>query len=102
MAVNETATVLGTIIDFMTRVTGTLKVLVGGIFGLYLILLLVKWIEYKKLVRLLAGIKKEIHALNFKLSGKKEEKTSAIAELIKRTLGSRYYLKKKAPVKKKR
>lgn len=100
MAINETATVFSTLLDFMTKVTGTLKVLVGGVFGLYIILLFVKWVEYKKLVRLLVGIKKEMRDLNNKLGGKIEERTGLIDELIKRTLGNKFYLKKK-PSKKK-
>ncbi|MBW2981721.1 hypothetical protein KY343_02465 [Candidatus Woesearchaeota archaeon] len=95
MAINETATVFGSILEFMTRVTGTLKVLVGGIFGLYVIMLIVKWIEYKKLVRILVGIRKEMRELNTYLGIKNKKKVDLISIIRKRTLQKKKDLKKK-------
>ncbi len=100
MAINETVTVFGTLLDFMTKVTGTLKVLVGGIFGLYVIMLIVKWIEYKKLVRILVGIRKEMHELNVYLGIKDKKKIDILSIIRKRTLQKKKPLKK--PLKKKR
>jgi hypothetical protein len=41
----------------------TIKVLVGGVFGIYLIILYLRWREYRTVYRLLREIRKDIHDL---------------------------------------
>ncbi|MBW2966457.1 hypothetical protein KY342_05120 [Candidatus Woesearchaeota archaeon] len=62
------------IVEVLTRIRGVIEILVGGIFGIYLILIILRWLEYKKVVKLLNHINKEIHELNQNLTGKKLKK----------------------------
>jgi uncharacterized membrane protein len=73
MAINATLPpALDTLMNVVSGAFNTAKVLVGGLFGLYVILLIVKWIEYKRLVKILTDIRKELRALtNSKKSKKK-------------------------------
>ena len=87
MAVNETAAALGglaegtgipsafqPLIDVISKIRGAIEILVGGIFGIYLILIILRWLEYKKVVKLLTQIRKEMRELNENLTGKKKKK----------------------------
>ncbi len=46
---------------------GAVKVLVGGVFGIYLILLIMKWRETKILIKNVASIKSELSAIRHSL-----------------------------------
>ena len=62
------------VIEVLTKIRGVIELLVGGIFGIYLILIILRFLEYKKVVRLLSHMNKEIHQLNQNLSRKKSKK----------------------------
>ena len=62
------------LINIISRIRGALEILVGGIFGIYLILIVLRWLEYKKVVSLLVKMSKEIHELNENLTRKKKKK----------------------------
>ena len=62
-----------TMINTISQLTNTLKVLLGGVFGVYVILLIVTWWERRKLVSLMKDIKNEIHKLNKQFETKKKK-----------------------------
>ena len=80
MAINETIinamlpTALEPLANVIGRVMGVLQILVGGIFGLYFILVLLRLLEYRRMIKHLGDIKKEIIKLNENLTGKKPKK----------------------------
>ena len=75
MAINATLPpALEPLAAVITSIMDVTKILVGGIFGLYLILLIAKWIEYKRLVRLLIDIKNQLYHLNEKFDKKSRKK----------------------------
>jgi len=60
LEVNSTVlTLLGPI----DTVVNTLKVLVGGVFGIYLLILYFKWREYVVLRKLMSDMQKDIHTI---------------------------------------
>jgi type III secretory pathway component EscU len=63
MAVNATISAIEPVAGFVRGVFGMVQLFVGGIFGLYVILVILKWFEYKKMVKLLKEIKTEIRKL---------------------------------------
>jgi hypothetical protein len=75
MAINATLpTTFDALVNVVSGVFNTAKILVGGIFGLYVILLAVKWVEYKRLVKILTDIRKELRALTNSKKSKKKKK----------------------------
>ena len=75
MAINATIpAVLEPLAGVISGIVGMLKPLVGGIFGLYVILVILRLLEYKRMVRLLTQIKEEIAELNKNLTGKKKKR----------------------------
>jgi hypothetical protein len=66
-SIESLASVIGGVID-------TLRVLVGGIFGLYIIVLIFKWVEYKRLVKIITDMRKELRELNGNLKSKKKKR----------------------------
>ena len=75
MALNVTLpAALEPLAGIIGSIFGVAKILVGGIFGLYLLLLISKWIEYRKFVKIMTEIKKELKELNNNLAGKKKKR----------------------------
>ena len=73
MALNATLpVVLEPLATAINSVIDIARLLVGGLFGLYLILLIVKWVEYKRLVKILTDIRKELRALSNSKKSKKK------------------------------
>ena len=72
--INETLILANPILRPIATLIGVIQVLVGGIFGLYLFLVILRWIEYKKLVKLLKNIDDGIKKLNKKPIKKKSKK----------------------------
>jgi hypothetical protein len=58
-------------IDPLARTIGslvdTVKVLVGGLFGVYLIMAFLQWKNYRLLTRTMMEVRNELHALNKEL-----------------------------------
>ena len=77
----------------------TISVLVGGVFGIYLLLLYLRWREYWMMRRVLMDIRKDMHKIamqqGIKLEPLKEPKLKGLIEYIKESLR-----KKEAPKKK--
>ena len=69
MVVNET--MLGPLGTAIQNTVGILKVAFGGIFGIYLLLLALRVLEYRRMVSLLKGVKEEISKLNDNLRKKR-------------------------------
>jgi hypothetical protein len=60
LEVNSTVlTLLGPIDTFVN----SLKVLVGGVFGIYLIILYLRWKEYAVMKRLISDMQRDIHTI---------------------------------------
>ncbi len=77
MVINETALLTSPLLGPLARIVETLSVLVGGIFGLYLILVIFRIIEYRKFKKLLKSMKVDIEAMSKKLdSARKQLKTT--------------------------
>ncbi len=51
---------------FVQGVYSAIQLFVGGIFGLYVILVVLRYVEYKKMVKLLKDIRLEIKKLGKK------------------------------------
>ena len=67
--VNETA------IGAIPSLVNTIKALVGGIFGLYLILIFLRWNESRKLVKIMKDIRYDVRKIADKLGVKKTSET---------------------------
>ncbi len=75
-------------------VINLVNVLLGGIFGLYLILVIMRWIEARQLVRLLKEINENIKNLNNALGAEVFERKRALGGL-KKSITSQKKRKKK-------
>lgn len=69
--INATIPIVSPIADIITNIWQTIQFLVGGIFGLYIILIVFRIYEYKKTSQMLKEIKTDIEKLNKRLSKKK-------------------------------
>jgi len=67
---NATLPLIEPLTNSITFLTNTVKALVGGIFGLYVILVILRWKEARELKKLLIDVKGELVKINKKL-GKK-------------------------------
>ena len=74
MPINETVLLAGSILGPFAKIMAVLQGLIGGLFGLYFILVLLRWKEYRKMSKLLNQIKIEVAEINEKLSLKKKGK----------------------------
>ena len=74
MAFNETAILASPIVSPIAKIFAVLQGLIGGLFGLYLILMILKWKEYKQLVKIMKEIRHELKMLNEKISFPKRRK----------------------------
>ncbi len=72
MVVNET--MLGPLGPAIQNTVGILKVAFGGIFGIYLVLLALRVLEYRRMINLLKGMKEEISRLNDNLNKKRKKR----------------------------
>ena len=74
MPINVTATVLGGVVSGTIR---SLEALIGGIFGLYLILVFLRWYESIRLAHILKDIRHDIREMSTTHMGAelKERKT---------------------------
>ena len=61
--VTQIPPILEPLSNFIIGIMNVLKVLVGGIFGIYVILVFLRWIEYKRMTKILKDIRKEIRDL---------------------------------------
>ena len=80
---------LGTVGTFVN----TLKVLLGGVFGVYLIILYLRWREYKFVKQKLEEIHNDVRAIaaksKVKLPPAKERKVAQITKKIKEAISKR-------------
>ncbi|MFH1848683.1 MAG: hypothetical protein ABH879_00690 [archaeon] len=63
MDVNSTAPIflyLGEKIGFVANI---IRILVGGVFGIYVIMLILRWKEYRQMVKLMTEIRDDIRVL---------------------------------------
>ena len=74
MPINETVLLAGSILGPFAKIMAVLQGLIGGLFGLYFILVLLRWKEYRKMSKLLNQIKIEVAEINEKLSKKTSRK----------------------------
>jgi hypothetical protein len=91
MAINETAILASPILGPIAQFMKAASVVAGGIFGIYVILLVLRWLEYKRFGKVLRDMRDEIKELNQKINiiqGKKtvkpEKKTKKLLDKIKR------------------
>jgi len=82
----------------------TIKVLVGGVFGIYLIILYLRFREYVVMRKMLTEIRKDIRALaekqGIEMEPIKETKMKRLSEHIMEMLGKRHEESPKKPEKK--
>lgn len=70
MDINTTLPLVGPIADTVTNMWQTLQVLVGGIFGLYIVIILLRIYEYKNISKTLKEIKEDIKKLKHSINKK--------------------------------
>ena len=91
MVVNETASIVSGITSFWELIIG----FIGGIFGVYIIILIMRFLEYKKI----REIKKEVMSLKNALAKQQklrfEEKTKIIHRIKERRARKKKEKKKK-------
>jgi len=85
---NATAVGLGPI-SYISGVFNTLRVLVGGIFGLYVLLVVLRWIEYRAVKKFLKKMHYDLLQIGKKLgvketSEKRKTGIKGIKEKIKK------------------
>ena len=84
MVINATIapSAFGTIAEVMARFTDTVQGLVGGVIGLWLILIFLRWYEYKRLRNVMVEIKDQLVRLNSHFGAKEIEKKQHIGHKI--------------------
>ena len=78
-------------------IVNKINFLVGGIVGLYIILILLRWREYRTVRKLLIDVKEEIRDLNKNLTGKLPKSKKSTSSIM----GMLIYLKERINRKKK-
>ena len=78
MVFNETTIMAIPVIGPVVKIMAILQGLIGGLFGVYIILVVLRWKEYKQQVKLLKDIRHEVKMLNEKINfpKKKNAKTN--------------------------
>lgn len=73
------------IVDVVQQTIGTISWLVGGIFGIYLILLIVRWWQNRILIRVMKDIRFDLDNLNkrYRIKHSQEEKESDFYKSLK-------------------
>ncbi|MBR9691551.1 hypothetical protein GOV06_02095 [Candidatus Woesearchaeota archaeon] len=74
MVLNETALLATPVIGPIFKIFAVLQGLIGGLFGVYLVLVILRWKEYKQSVKILKSIRHELKMLNEKISFPKKKK----------------------------
>ncbi|MBW3015882.1 hypothetical protein KY330_05660 [Candidatus Woesearchaeota archaeon] len=72
MVLNETIAFVEPLATSIGVFVETVKYMVGGIFGLYLILIYLRWKEARNVARLLKDIRHDIRALNRRMKVREE------------------------------
>jgi len=70
---NETALLASPLAENISKIFTLLQGLIGGLFGVYLISVIIRWREYKHLARLLDDIKHELKLLNSNAAFRKKK-----------------------------
>ena len=82
----------------------TIRVLVGGVFGIYLIILYLKWREYVVLKKMLTDIRKDLRVIaahqKIEMTPIREQKLVTLGKHIKKVWGDKKKEHKKALSKK--
>ena len=81
MAINATSSLIGGV---LSGTLGYVEALVGGLFGLYLILVILRWYESRRLVGILKDIRHDIREMGAKKGMTIEERATLIRKLKKR------------------
>jgi hypothetical protein len=92
MAINETAILASPIFGPIAQFMKAASVVAGGIFGIYIILLILRWLEYKRFGKVLRDMRTELRALNEKiaeLQGKTVEPPKKRAKILLEKIKSR-------------
>jgi len=71
MVFNETAILSAPLLNPIAKIFAVLQGLIGGLFGVYLILVILRWKEYRQQVKILNKIRHELKMLNEKIEFKK-------------------------------
>ena len=74
MVFNETAIMAIPVIGPIAKVMAIFQGLIGGLFGVYIVLVILRWKEYKQQVKLLKSIRHEVKMLNEKINFPKKKK----------------------------
>ncbi len=84
MVINATTapSTFGPIVEFMASFTDKVQALVGGVIGLWLILIFLRWYEYKRLRTVMVEIKNQLVRLNKHFGAKEIEKKQHIGHKI--------------------
>ncbi len=72
----------GPIAEFMARFTDTVQALVGGVIGLWIILIFLRWYEYKRLRTVMVEIKHQLVRLNSHFGAEEIERKQHIGHKI--------------------
>jgi len=92
MAINETA------IGAIPSLVNTIKALVGGLFGLYVILVILRWYESKRLVSIMKDIRHDLREMSKQQGMMLKERETIIRKLkkkeIKKKIGKKLKRKK--------
>ncbi len=76
MVVDTIPPSLEPIISGIQNAVGFMQIALGGIFGLYLLLVILKWWESRKLVKIMKDIREEVRGISHHMGVKKEQKVS--------------------------
>ena len=74
MVLNETAILASPLISPVVKIFAVLQGLLGGLFGLYIILVILKWKESRQLVKIMKDVRHELKMLNEKIAFPKKKK----------------------------
>ena len=55
--------ILEPVISVITEAVGIMQILLGGLFGLYLLLVILKWWESRKLVKIMKDIRADVREM---------------------------------------
>ena len=81
MAINATGSLIG---GALSGTLGYLEALVGGLFGLYLILVILRWYESRRLVSILKDIRHDLREMGSQKGMAIEERATLIRKIKKK------------------
>ncbi len=67
--INTTLFLIDPITSSIQQFVHTLEILVGGVFGIYLIIVILKWIEERRMKKIFTMMHNELERINIQLSG---------------------------------